>query len=254
MNKFRKARVAALAGLGALALTSAAVFADNSDSTTTATTNSGALHQKGMRNGEAKMGSSFVNPFYRTDLTDAEKAAAVKIEETYRTALKTYYESNASSLKEAREAAKTASGTTTPAVDAALKTIQDTYLKDITSYIATDKLAQFTEMLGKGPMMMGSQMGAGRGEGMGPNGGNRGDFGGNKYAKTIDAKLATLSTKEAKVSWLNAVNVKIDALKAKVTSKKSTRLLEGLQDAINSELDELNGTDLTDETIDGLLK
>lgn len=70
----------------------------------------------------------------------------------------------------------------------------------------------------------------------------------------IDAKLATLSTADAKLAWLNAVNAKIDALSAKVTAQKSKDVLGALKDLLNQKIDAINNVGVDSSIINNLLQ
>lgn len=70
----------------------------------------------------------------------------------------------------------------------------------------------------------------------------------------IDTKLATLSTNDTKLAWLNAVNQKIDALSAKVTAQRSKDILTALKDLLNQKIDAINNVGVDSSIINNILQ
>jgi hypothetical protein len=72
--------------------------------------------------------------------------------------------------------------------------------------------------------------------------------------KALDAKIATFPDDASKITWLTAVNVKIDALAAKVSAQKSKDILAALKNLINERIDALNGNTVDTTTLGNLLQ
>ncbi len=70
----------------------------------------------------------------------------------------------------------------------------------------------------------------------------------------IDTKLSTLSTSDAKLAWLNAINQKIDTLASKVTAQKSKNILAALKDLLNQKIDTINNVGVDSTLIDDILE
>lgn len=70
----------------------------------------------------------------------------------------------------------------------------------------------------------------------------------------VDARLASLSTNEAKIAWLNGINLKIDVLAAKVTAQKSKNILAELKDLLNQKIDAINNVEVDSSVLNNLLQ
>ncbi len=70
----------------------------------------------------------------------------------------------------------------------------------------------------------------------------------------IDTKLASLSTNDLKLTWLNGVNQKIDVLATKVTSQKSKDILNALKDLLNQKIDIINNVGVDASILNQILQ
>jgi len=262
MNKFRNAKIIAMLGLGTLTIGTATTFAGSTTSNTARLAIEGrqAHGGSGQLVGSGQNRGNRCEQFFSTGLTDTQKTAAKALQETYRTDLKSFFDTNSGALEDST-------------VVAALATLKSTYIANMTSYIDSTKLEAFSKMINEQSMDNG-----GRRDKMGQNDGDEDSATGStqngkwgkddktettttvksatvqNIEKVIDKKLAALSDDDARISWLNALNAKVVSLSAKVTSTKSKTLLSSIQDVINEKLDEINGTSLDDEILEGLME
>ncbi|MDQ1343610.1 MAG: hypothetical protein QG650_329 [Patescibacteria group bacterium] len=204
--------------------------------------------------------------FFRTDITDAERETLKSLRDEHQEAVKSLSES----MKEG--------DITAEEFKAKMESLFTDYLAALLPYVLSDKQEEFKAAFkaGPAPMMMNkNQQGVGRqdkGKGMEQGmrqGKNPGMEQGMKAAVTavkkvqllpakigtsIDAKLTALSTDTEKLAWLNAVIGKVEALEAKVKSKKSKAVLTELKDLLNQKVDALEGNDATEDAINEILQ
>ena len=254
--------------LAALSITSF-TFADDSQATTPPTGTPPMMERSGGRKWD------FITQFIRTDLTDAEKTALKALMDQHKTDLSTFFTTNGSKL-------------TDPAVQAELKTLQDTFFNSLLTYVSADKVDNFKQAVAnmKLPMMgrvstpavyhwnrSGSgevelpRSGSGRLDNSQPhmniprknqdqkeNNSGKQNVLPASITTLLDTKLATFSDDAARTTWLQGVNAKIDVLLAKVTSQKSKSILEALKNLINDKLDAFSGNAVDQSVITNLLQ
>jgi hypothetical protein len=69
----------------------------------------------------------------------------------------------------------------------------------------------------------------------------------------LDAKLAAMPDSATKITWLQNVNTKIDALASKVSGQKTKNLLNEFKNLINNKIDELSGNTVDENTLSKIL-
>lgn len=265
MNTIKKTTLA-LVGLWAIA-TSAYTFADE-DNTSMNNTASGSMSMEqghGKMHRQGTMNESF-RQYLRTDLTDAEKTTLTTLEKTHRDTVKALMENTQSgSLIQADS-------------DTQMKTMQSDFMTALLPYVATDKQDAFKSFMVTIPQshsgmtwqnddakrnyrntQSGStvrpqntireNMASQRGSTMQKN-----SLLPANISSLIDTKLASFSTDDTKLTWLNTINRKIDTLVTRVSAQKSKDLLAALKDLLNQKIDTIGSVGVDSSTINDLLQ
>lgn len=282
MKNLKYIALATVIGAWALAATT---FADdsnmNNDSMDSMKGKPMMMHDYGSMSG-AQMGSGMemkkwwqimIEKYFKTDLTDADKAAIATIKSNNEVAMKALMET----MKPTNNSWATQTDMQTKMADmiTKMKALHEDFVNALLPYIATDKVDEFktamTKMEDNMWKMQSQNKWWERGKRKEGNTETNSWQTNDKYNRqgknpqntvtlpasintAIDAKLAAITTDAEKLAWLNAVNTKIDILLTKSLSAKSVALLNALKWLINDKIDVINWTGVDSNSILNILQ
>lgn len=221
--------------------------------------------------GKMRDGRKMAEGFFRTDLSESDRAA-----------IKASQEKHHAAMVEIMDALK--AGTITKEEFATkAKAIAETHMNEILPFVAEDKMEIFKKEMerlangGPGRMENGQdgdrpgRPGTGSGAQMGPRGPRMETDSATGEGKrpnmprpaavlpkgidtAIDAKLAAMTTNEDKTAWLNGVITKVKALEEKAKKPKNKAVLKALGALLTQKLEEIQSSGEADLNLNDLLQ